>query len=83
MFNSPSNRFINGRGTGAPAMIPVRRFDESKFSGLDNCLKHGWHAVQGRTFLVGDGMQDRLRIKRLAGENDLRSVGDHGQHSED
>lgn len=34
MFNSPSSRFINGLGTGAPAMIPVRKFDESKFSGL-------------------------------------------------
>lgn len=34
MFNSPSSRFINGLGTGAPAMIPVRRFDESKSSGF-------------------------------------------------
>lgn len=55
------------------AGIEVRGLGEAQ-----DRFEHGRYAVEGGAFLIGDRVENRLGIERLAGEDDLRPMRNNG-----
>lgn len=64
------------------ARAQVRGVETGRLRDAEDGFKHGGHTMQSCTFLIGDGVQDSLGIKGLAGEDNLGAVGHHRQHAQ-